>query len=183
LIPLDATLIVIGPISGALSDKWGARGLSTLGLIVASAGFFVLSRFDQATLYPEIAVGLVLVGFGIGLFRSPNASSVMGSVPASKRGISSAVRVTIINTSIVASIPLVLALMTADVPYNKLISIIGNSNLIMSVQASNGSTGGVLPGLQQALLAFSGIILVSAVFSLLRGPREESTSSPTSDRV
>jgi EmrB/QacA subfamily drug resistance transporter len=173
LIPLDATLIVIGPISGTLSDKWGARGLSTLGLIVASAGFFALSRFDQSTLYPQIVVGLVLVGFGIGLFRSPNASSVMGSVPASKRGISSAVRVTIINTSIVASIPLVLALMTADVPYDKLVSVIGNPSLIMSAQTANGSLGGLLPGLQHALLVFSGLILISAIFSLLRGPRVE----------
>src|SRR5256886_198652 len=173
LSPLDATLILIGPISGTLSAKWGARGLSTLGLIVASAGVFVLSRFDQSTPYSQIVVGLVLVGLGIGLFRSPNASSVMGSVPASKRGISSAVRVTIINTSIVASIPLVLALMTADVPYDKLVNIIGNPNLIMSVQASNGSLAGFLPGLQHALLVFSGLILVSAVFSLLRGRRVE----------
>jgi len=101
----------------------------------------------------------------------------MGSVPASKRGISSAVRVTIINTSIVASIPLVLALMTVDVPYNKLISIIGNSHLIMSVQASNGSLGGFLPGLQHALFVFSGIILLSAVFSLLRGSTNTELSS------
>jgi MFS family permease len=173
LIPLDATLILVGPLSGSLSDEWGARGLSTLGLIVASAGFFVLSRFDQSTLYPEIALGLVLVGFGIGLFRSPNASSVMGSVPASKRGISSALRATIINTSIVASIPLVLALMTADVPYDKLVNIIGNPNLVTSVQTAGGSLGGFLPGLQHALLIFSGLILVSAVFSLLRGKRED----------
>ena len=118
-------------------------------------------------------MGLVLVGFGIGLFRSPNASSVMGSVPASKRGISSAVRATIINTSIVASIPLVLALMTADVPYDKLVSIIGNSNLLMNVQASNGSPAGFLPGLQHALAIFSVFILASAVFSLLRGSSAE----------
>ena len=173
LIPLDATLILVGPISGSLSDKWGARGLSTLGLVIASLGFFLLSRFDQATSYSEIAAGLVLVGFGIGLFRSPNASSVMGAVPASKRGISSAVRATIINTSIVASIPLVLALMTADVPYDRLVSIIGNSNLLMSVQASNGSLAGFLSGLQHALAIFSIFILASAVFSLLRGSRAE----------
>src|SRR2546422_9368328 len=171
LIPLDATLIFIGPISGTLSDKWGARGLSSLGLIVASAGVFILSLIDASTSYAQIVVGLVLVGFGIGLFRSPNASSVMGSVPASKRGISSALRVTVINTSIVATIPLALALMTADVPYDKLVSIIGNSNLIMSAQTANGSLGGFLPGLQHVLLVFSGIILVSSVFSLLRGSR------------
>src|SRR2546428_13643861 len=117
--------------------------------------------------------GLVLVGFGIGLFRSPNASSVMGSVPASKRGISSAVRVTIINTSIVASIPLVLALMTVDVPYNKLVNIIGNPNLVTSIQTGNGSVAGFLPGLQHALLLFSGLVLIASVFSLLRGLRIE----------
>jgi len=173
LIPLDATLIVIGPISGSLSDKWGARGLSTLGLITASAGVFLLSRLDQSTPYIQVAVGLSLVGFGIGLFRSPNASSVMGSVPASKRGISSAVRVTIINTSIVASIPLVIAIMTADVPYAKLVSIIGNPSLLNSVQTASGSAAGFLPGLQHTLLVFSALILISSVFSLLRGPRSE----------
>src|SRR5438477_6917375 len=173
LIPLDATLIFIGPISGSLSDKWGARGLSTLGLIVAAVGFFVLSLFDQATSYSQIAAGLVLVGFGMGLFRSPNASSVMGSVPASKRGISSGIRATIINTSIVTSIPLVLAFMTADISYGKLINIIGNPNLVTSLQTGNGTVASFLPGLQHALLVFSGLTLFSAVFSLLRGPPVE----------
>src|SRR5881409_4263597 len=39
LIPLDVTLIVVGPIRGSLSDRWGARGLSTAGLLVAAGGF------------------------------------------------------------------------------------------------------------------------------------------------
>jgi EmrB/QacA subfamily drug resistance transporter len=171
LIPLDATLIIIGPISGSLSDKWGARGLSTIGLVIASAGFFLLSAFSQNTPYPQIAVGLGLVGFGIGLFRSPNASSVMGSVPASKRGISSAVRATIINTSIVASIPLVLAVMTADVPYDRLVNIIGSVNVVGSGQVVSGSVGPFLSGLQHSLIVFAGLILLSAFFSLLRGQR------------
>src|SRR5256886_635016 len=128
LIPLDVTLILVGPVSGWLSDKWGARGLSSLGLLVASVGFFSLSGSDLNTPYPRIALWLAVVGFGIGLFRSPNASSVMGSVPSSKRGISSGVRATIINTSIVASIPFVLALMTADVSYSKLVNL-GNVGL------------------------------------------------------
>jgi hypothetical protein len=67
--------------------------------------------------------------------------------------------------------------MTVDVPYNKLISIIGNTNLIMNAQASNGSLAGFLAGLQHALLVFSGIILVSAVFSLLRGSTNPELSS------
>src|SRR5437773_11117748 len=45
LIPLDATLILTAPISGSLSDRWVARGLSTTGLVVAAGGFFYLSGF------------------------------------------------------------------------------------------------------------------------------------------
>jgi EmrB/QacA subfamily drug resistance transporter len=173
LIPLDVTLILVGPVSGWLSDKWGARGLSTMGLLVASAGFLLLSRFDLNTPYPQVALWLGLIGFGIGLFRSPNASSVMGSVPSSKRGISSGVRATIINTSIVASIPLVLALMTADVPYNKLVNL-GNGSLGGATQFAIGDVGIFLTGLQHSLIVLSFLILGSALFSLLRGPASES---------
>jgi EmrB/QacA subfamily drug resistance transporter len=169
LIPLDVTLILIGPISGSLSDRWGARGLSTIGLILASFGFFYLSTFSTTTAYPEIALGLILVGFGIGLFRSPNASSVMGSVPSAERGVASGVRATMINTSIVASIPLVLVVMTAYIPYNVLINIIGNVNTVSSTQITGANVAPFLTGLQRALAIFAGLILASGVFSALRG--------------
>jgi MFS family permease len=176
LIPLDVTLILVGPISGWLSDKWGARGLSTMGLLIASAGFFLLSGFTVDTPYFQVALWLSLVGFGIGLFRSPNASSVMGSVPNAKRGISSGVRATIINTSIVASIPLVLALMTSDVPYSKLVNL-GNVGLGGVTQLASGDMGIFLAGLQHSLIVLSFLILGSAIFSFLRGPRAESENS------
>jgi EmrB/QacA subfamily drug resistance transporter len=176
LIPLDATLIVIGPISGTLSDKWGARGLSTTGLVIASAGFLFLSGFTTSTGYLQIAFGLALSGLGIGLFRSPNASSVMGSVPNTKRGISSGVRSLIINTSIVASIPLVLALMTVDLPYDRLINIIGNVNKISNVSIVTSDLGTFLMGLQHVLIILSALILLAAVFSGLRGSRNRNHS-------
>ena len=172
LVPLDVTLILIGPISGILSDRHGARGLSTLGLIIAAIGFFVLSTVQVATSYFYIAGALVLVGLGIGMFRSPNANSVMGSLPATKRGIGSGVRGTIINTSIVASIPLATILMTADIPYQKLVGIVnasatgGNGN----IHIASSDLPGFLIGVQHALLIFSIIVLGAAIFSLMRGP-------------
>src|SRR5438093_13690681 len=45
LLPLDVTLILVGHVSRLLCDKWRARGLSTMGLLIASAGFFFLSEF------------------------------------------------------------------------------------------------------------------------------------------
>jgi len=100
----------------------------------------------------------------------------MGAVPGSKRGISSGVRATIINTSIVASIPLVLALMTADVPYSKLVNL-GNVGLGGVTQLASGDVGVFLAGLQHSLIVLSFLILGSAIFSFLRGPRTESEES------
>jgi len=97
----------------------------------------------------------------------------MGSVPASKRGISSGVSATTINTSIVASIPLVLALMAVDVPYSQLINIIGNPNLVATSQATTPYLVSILAGLQHALLVLSALIPISAVFSLFRGSRDK----------
>ena len=173
LIPLDATLIIIGPISGSLSDKWGARGLSTLGLVIAAAGVLYLSTFSTATAYLQVTIGLVLVGFGIGMFRSPNASSVMGAVPSTERGVASGIRTTMINMSIVASIPFVLVVMTAYLPYSTLINIIGSVNNVSSTQISGTNVVPFLTGLQRALEIFSGLILGSAVFSGLRGKKSE----------
>jgi len=174
LIPLDVTLILIGPLSGWLSDKWGARGLSTLGLLIAALGFFLLSGVDLNTGYSQIAIALATVGVGVGMFRSPNASSVMGSVPSEKRGISSGVRVAIINVSIVASIPLVLALMTADVPYSMLVNL-GNASLGTRTMPA-GDNGIFLAGIQHSLIILAFLIAGSAIFSILRGSRGSSDS-------
>lgn len=165
LIPLEVTLLLVGPVSGSLSDRWGARGLSTLGLVTSSAGFLLLANINRTTSDQQILLSLGVIGVGVGLFRSPNASSVMGSVPADQRGISSGLRATIINTSIVASIPLALALMTSDIPYDRLVGIIGQNQL------SPTDASSFLAGIQHALIAFAVITLISAIFSLLRGPR------------
>ena len=165
LVPLEITLILVGPVSGSLSDKYGQRGLSTVGLVITSLGLFLLSGLSATTPDSQILLWLGVVGLGVGLFRSPNASSVMGSVPADKRGISSGVRATIINTSIVASIPLAVALMTAVIPYEKLVFVIGENQL------SRTDLSSFLGGIQHALFVFAGITAVSVLFSALRGPR------------
>ncbi len=171
LVPLEVTLILVGPVSGLLSDKWGQRGLSTLGLLITSVGFLLLSSLSPTTPVNQILLWLGIIGLGVGLFRSPNASSVMGSVPAEKRGVSAGVRATVINTSIVASIPLTVALMTAAIPYDRLVTIIGQNQL------SPVDVSSFLAGIQHALLVFAGITILSAVFSALRGPRNANNSS------
>ena len=103
----------------------------------------------------------------------------MGAVPPSRRGISSGIRVLVINTSIVGSIPFATAMMTIVIPYSRLISITSNGSL-----AAISDKILLLNGLKVALVAFAAVNLIGAGISALRGPREvtqtrEFTEPPT----
>ncbi len=166
LIPMDLTLIVVGPISGRLSDRYGGRGLSTIGLAVTSLALLVFGTFSSETNPVTIAAALALAGFGIGLFRSPNASSVMGSVPPVRRGIGAGVRSTILNTSGVLSIPLALTLMTAVMPYDRLAVVVSAATLGSQLEVQQ-----LLEAIRYAFYAFAVINGLGIVVSFLRGPR------------
>ena len=87
--PLVMASITI--LSGSLSDRIGSRLPATLGMVCLSGGLFCLSRLDATTPIPFVVGSLVLVGFGVGLFGSPNSSAVMGAVPSARRGVAAAI--------------------------------------------------------------------------------------------
>ncbi|MGA3112630.1 MAG: MFS transporter [Candidatus Bathyarchaeia archaeon] len=104
LLPLSAGFVTMGPISGTLSDKYGARGLATLGMLITAATFLGLATLPYNFSYFEFAVLIYVQGFGMGMFASPNTASIMNSVPAENRGAASGMRTTMQNTGMVASI-------------------------------------------------------------------------------
>ena len=167
LIPMDFTLIVIGPISGRLSDKYGARGLSTLGLAMTSIALFIFSTFTAETGALYIAGALASAGLGIGMFRSPNASSVMRAVPAKRRGVGAGVRSTIINTSSVVSLPLALSIMTVVMPYDRLADIVNATELGEVAEVMQ-----LLGAIRYAFFAFAAVNGLAVIVSALRGPRQ-----------
>lgn len=80
--------------SGALSDRIGSRLPATAGMLVQAIGLLLLSRAGEAVPFAYTAGALAVVGFGIGLFTSPNNSAVMGAVPSRARGVASGVLAT-----------------------------------------------------------------------------------------
>ena len=67
----SVALMILGPISGALSDRIGSRVLATGAAAFACVTFFMISLFTQHTSILFIAVTLLCVGIALGIFFPP----------------------------------------------------------------------------------------------------------------
>jgi MFS family permease len=113
LLPLTVAFLVAGPVSGALSDRFGARAFATGGLLLVAVSFFGLTLLPTDFNYWAFAGLLVLNGIGSGLFSSPNTTAIMNSVPANQRGAASGMRGTFFNAGSSLSIGIFFTLMIA----------------------------------------------------------------------
>jgi MFS family permease len=113
MLPLTAGFLIAGPISGYLSDRFGARPFATAGLLVAACGFTGLMLLPINFPYPAFAAIIFCNGLGSGLFASPNTSSIMSSVPARHRGAASGMRSVFMNSGMSLSIGFFFSLMIA----------------------------------------------------------------------
>ncbi|MCO5997044.1 MFS transporter [Actinoallomurus rhizosphaericola] len=111
MLPLTIGFLLGGPISGWLSDRFGARLFSTAGLLVVAAAFLGLLLLPVDFPYPAFAAMLLLSGLGQGMFAAPNTSAIMGSVPPDQRGVASGMRSTFQNSGTALSIGLSFSLM------------------------------------------------------------------------
>jgi MFS family permease len=113
LLPLTVGFLISGPISGALSDRWGARALATSGLLLTAATFVALLVIPVNFDYWAFAVVTFLNGIGSGMFASPNRATIMNSVPANQRGAASGMAGTVLNAGSSLSIGIFFSLMVA----------------------------------------------------------------------
>jgi MFS family permease len=121
MLPLIGGFLIAGPVSGYLSDHFGARPFATGGLIIAAASFGLLIVLPVNFAYPWFALVLTLNGIGMGLFASPNSAGVMNSLPPHQRGAGAGMLATFMNTASVLSIGVFFTLMivglAADLPH------------------------------------------------------------------
>jgi EmrB/QacA subfamily drug resistance transporter len=113
MLPTTAGFLVAGPVSGWLSDRYGARPFSTGGMVVAAITFGLLTFLPANFSYPAFGLLLFMNGVGFGLFAAPNTTGIMNAVPARQRGAASGMRATFQNTGMLLSIALFFSLMIA----------------------------------------------------------------------
>jgi MFS family permease len=113
MLPLTAGFLIAGPISGALSDRYGPRLFATSGLLLAAVCFAGLMLVPVNFSYWVFALLIFGNGIGSGLFASPNTSAIMSAVPARHRGSASGMRSTFQNSGMSLSIGIFFSLMIA----------------------------------------------------------------------
>jgi MFS family permease len=111
MLPLTVGMLVAGPASGFLSDRYGARWFATGGMLGTALSFFLLTLLPIDFPFPLFALVLLLVGLSMGMFASPNRAAVMNSLPPQDRGAGGGMNQTFQNSAQVLSIGVFFTLM------------------------------------------------------------------------
>ncbi len=112
MIPLTVGFLIVGPLAGTLSDRYGAREFATAGLIVSGASFLLLEVLPINFSYIWFALLIILFAVGMALFFAPNQAAVMNSLPPEQRGAGAGMLNTFQNSATVLSMGLFFTIVT-----------------------------------------------------------------------
>ena len=171
LIPFGVCFIIVGPLSGRASDRYGPRTLTLAGLVLTALALLGLAFIQPDSPYWVLALLMMMMGVGGGLFSSPNSSSIMNSVPPKRRGIAAGTRMMLMNTGQMFSLALAFPLVLSNLSEEDLLRlfVFGGGGLAPDVVET------FMNGLQDAFLMFFVVAVVAVVVAWFR-PRRKPTN-------
>ena len=90
-LPMTVLIIVIAPLSGRLSDRWGSRWLMAGGMVLLAIQLTYFSQLPTDATFWRLLPALVIGGFGMSMTMTPSSAAAMRAVPVEKAGVGSAV--------------------------------------------------------------------------------------------
>ena len=165
LIPFAVAFVSLGPLSGYLSDKYGPRWFTTIGLSISTAGLIGLALIPANVSYTVLATLMILVGAGGGMFVAPNISSIMSSAPVTRRGVASGMSATLVTTGALLSLSISFAVLATSIPINVLQAVFAG----LPVPSGPPSVGLFIGPMHTIFWIMAAMSLVAIVPSALRG--------------
>jgi len=152
-LPMTVLIIVIAPLSGRLSDRWGSRWLMAGGMVLLAIQLTYFSQLPTDATFWRLLPALVIGGFGMSMTMTPSSAAAMRAVPVEKAGVGSAV----LNACRQVGGSTGIALMGA---------------IMASQLATPPTTESFMRGFERALLVAAAIALVGAAVAawLVRPP-------------
>jgi MFS family permease len=155
MLPLTAGMLVAAPLSGLLSDRFGARPFATGGMFATGVCFLLLTVLPVDFSYEWFAVVLTLMGLAMGIFAAPNRAGIMNSLPADRRGAGAGVATTFQNSAQVLSIGVFFSLIIAGLS-SSLPSRLFSGLVAHGVPAATATQVSHLPPVASLFAAFLG---------------------------
>ncbi|MCH8298141.1 MAG: MFS transporter [Chloroflexi bacterium] len=157
-------LVVVGPFSGRLSDRFGWRGLTVGGLTLSATAWFIMAgTLTESSPVLLIVILLMFQSTGTALFNTPNNSSILSAVDRSQYGVVSALTQLVRNSANVTSIAIATTVVVATM---------GARGVEPSLDAvSPAVAGAFVAGLRWAFLMMGGLLLVGIAIAVIRGER------------
>ena len=162
---IPVVMMILAPISGALSDRYGSGVLSPLGMAMTTLGVWLLSRLTLASSTAEILAYLLVFGLGSGLFGAPNNSALMGSAPRNKAGVASGILAMMRNTGMVLGVALSGAIVDAR------LSLYGGGGSLAAISAVDPAA--FLYAQRGALVVGTVLAGTGVLTSLVRSGKEQ----------
>jgi EmrB/QacA subfamily drug resistance transporter len=163
-LPMTLLIVLVAPVAGRTSDRFGSRWLIGTGMTLLAVHLFYLSRLGLEETYWSLLPALLIGGVGMGLVMTPSAAAAMSGVPIDKAGVGSAV----LNSA-------------RQVGGSVGIALIGA--IIAHEAAGRRSPDAFVDGFSTALVVSSLIALAGAVLGVLtiRAPKREEVAAPVSE--
>ena len=167
LVPAAFSMIVVGPLGGRLSDRYGWTPFNAGGLLFSATGLFILSRATETSPIGLIVLGTVTQSVGMGTFNPPNNSSILSVVDRSSYGAMSGFLNLVRNAANITGI----AVATTIV-----VTVMGTQGFEPSLAAvsepgAQGVLGAFTSGMKTAYLSMTGLAFAGALLSMLKARR------------
>ncbi len=163
-IPSSIAMIVTGPISGRLSDRFGYRWFTVGGMSLSVCGLLLLSTLTTQSSVWIVAVGMLLQTSGTGTFYPPNNSSIMQQVPESRYGVMSGFINLVRNSANITGTAVATAIVAAI-----MVSMGYLPNLSAIAQTGDdGLLTAFVSGLRLAYISIAGLVFIGVIFSFIR---------------
>ncbi len=157
---VPSMMLLLSPVSGRVSDRYGFQHQTTFGIALVSIGLLSMATINAGTPVPMLVLRLALIGIGTAIFMSPNSSAIMGSVPKDRLGTASAAVGTARNignaTGLAMASAIVVAVSTAsagfsaerlaDLPEGALVDGIRVAFLVAAIASSTAIVASSLKG-------------------------------------
>ncbi len=178
LLPNAVSRIVVGPISGWLSDRYGWRPFNVFGLLLSAAGLFTLASLTVPSPVGIVLIGIVLQSVGAGLFQSPNSVAIFSASDPSRHGVVAAFVNLSRNAGNVTGVAIATSIVTAVMASQGFQS---NIDAVLDSGPTSSLLESFMTGLKAAFLVMGVLQLIGAAASVFKTDSQAETAKGQDD--